>query len=227
MKRRFLASLVVLLLPAGTASASYIQLNEGYTLVDTFRTNPGFFGTNTPDYLTFYFWDSTGLTISPDFSFTARVYDGTVLLGEYSASPSNIAELMVGYFKSSPPVDSYGYWDTFNPTVFDFTSIRDGSIDGRFELEVTSGYLWFNEHPATQVTPFHALSASSATGSSSWVTTTSRTVVECSEFPGGGATGGCFPGGGHGGTFVPDPGSTLLLLGMSLVGLRAWKKQIG
>jgi hypothetical protein len=53
-----------------------------------------------------------------------------------------------------------------------------------------------------------------------------RTYVDtCSAFPGGGATGGCFPGPhpfpGH----VPDPGSTLLLFGISLVGLRAWRRR--
>ena len=50
--------------------------------------------------------------------------------------------------------------------------------------------------------------------------------LKCSEFPGGGATGGCFPGGGHGGTFVPDPGSTLLLLGISLVGLGTVRRRL-
>lgn len=74
----------------------------------------------------------------------------------------------------------------------------------------------------------------------------------CSAFPGGGATGGCFPGGGNtGGVFpggipggelpggsvagdtavssvaVPDAGSTLLLLGASLVGFAAWRKRRG
>ena len=64
---------------------------------------------------------------------------------------------------------------------------------------------------------------------------------ECSEFPGGGSTGGCFPGGGNtGGEYpgrgnagdttvssvsAPDPGSTLLLLGIGLVGSRAWRKR--
>ena len=63
----------------------------------------------------------------------------------------------------------------------------------------------------------------------------------CSEFPGGGSTGGCFPGGGYtGGEYpgganagdtavsalsVPDSGSTLLLFGTGLVGLRAWRKR--
>ena len=40
---------------------------------------------------------------------------------------------------------------------------------------------------------------------------------DCSEFPGGGVTEGCFPGPHQ---FVPDPGSSMLLLGMGLVGLR-------
>jgi hypothetical protein len=43
----------------------------------------------------------------------------------------------------------------------------------------------------------------------------------CSEFPGGGETGGCFPG-PH--PFVPDPASSLLLLGTSLAGLAAFAR---
>ena len=58
----------------------------------------------------------------------------------------------------------------------------------------------------------------------------------CSEFPGGGATRGCFPGRGPfpgpapvgaGALPVPEPGSTLLLLGMSLIGVRALRRRCG
>jgi hypothetical protein len=48
---------------------------------------------------------------------------------------------------------------------------------------------------------------------------------DCSEFPGGGATGGCFPGSGHDGQFVPDGGATLLLFGLGLVGLAAGRRR--
>jgi hypothetical protein len=46
-------------------------------------------------------------------------------------------------------------------------------------------------------------------------------VGTCSEFPGGGHTGGCFPG-PH--PFVPDPASTLVLFGTGLAGLAAFAR---
>jgi hypothetical protein len=58
----------------------------------------------------------------------------------------------------------------------------------------------------------------------------------CSEFPGGGATDGCFPGRGsfpgpapvRAGAFpVPDPGSSLLLFGTALAGLATVRKWRG
>ena len=53
---------------------------------------------------------------------------------------------------------------------------------------------------------------------------TLTSIDPCSPFPGGGSTGGCFPGPppfpGH----VPDAGSTLLMLGMGLAGVSAWRR---
>jgi hypothetical protein len=46
----------------------------------------------------------------------------------------------------------------------------------------------------------------------------------CSAFPGGGATGGCFPGPGP--FPAPDSGSTLILLGMGVAGLAAARRRM-
>ncbi len=58
---------------------------------------------------------------------TVSLFDGNTLLGTY--------EIING--RSAFFEDSASEWQVGNPTVIDFTSIRDGSIDGRMEYRVT------------------------------------------------------------------------------------------
>jgi hypothetical protein len=75
------------------------------------------------------------LIVEPIGSYTARLYDGDVLLGTYSRTLTGADDRVFrSWFKAPGSIFTFE-----NPTVVDFSSFQDGTFDGAVEFEIGSG----------------------------------------------------------------------------------------
>ena len=86
------------------------------------------------DVLSFAFH---GIQIESNGFLTASLFDGDTLLGTYMDPTSGFTRML----SFVAPGSQYTF---LNPTVIDFTSIHDGTIDGMLRLATTTGELDIN-----------------------------------------------------------------------------------
>ena len=125
--------LLVLLLTAVRLEA--IDLTSTDILRISFTTNPGFGGT-VPDTFVLFF-SPGGISATGVTGYGAELFNGNTLLGTYhrSAAPSGF---LAPLFKSSvSPVTA------LSPTLVDFTTILNGTINGRLDFHLDSGSATF------------------------------------------------------------------------------------
>jgi PEP-CTERM motif len=131
------ALLLTLALPAG---ASPITVTAADVVTVTFGTVPGNWDpTDPPDYLELYLggWSSFVGDVHPDV--TVALYDGNRLLGQQTNLGS-----MFGLFYGAGLEVRRGETNYTAPRIADFTSLLDGTIDGRLELSFASGAFVFD-----------------------------------------------------------------------------------
>jgi hypothetical protein len=179
------AVLIFGLLPATEARAT--TLTPADVLSFQFTTNPANFGAFTPDLLGLVFG---GATASGSVTAEATLYDGQTVLGSYVMSLC----CSTFFFKASSSPYTFG-----NPTVVDFTSISNGSIQGLLTFHLLSGTLLNvdlttpNDSSGLQLLLGQANSSNGANFNLNWRTVTAVDV-----------------------TAVPEPAS-LTLLGIALL----------
>lgn len=93
--------------------------------------------TPSHDYDVFYLGNANSATVISTVSATnVELFNGNSLLGTYSSSDN----LLPALFKTSDSL-----WDNGqNPTIIDFASFLDGSIDGILRLSIESGEVLFD-----------------------------------------------------------------------------------
>lgn len=77
--------------------------------------------------------------VSPVASYTTRLYDRGALLGTYTGTNTSGPASFNSWFTAASNTDIAGFG--FNPTVVDFTSLRDGSFNGAVEFAISSGLI--------------------------------------------------------------------------------------
>ena len=114
-------------------SGALLQVGDVATIQFTIDTN---FGASTPDVLV------ANVSVSPTqpLVLTTRLLDGDVQLGESLVRSTGSFVGTAGAWKSATSL-----FDREPQATIDFSSIADGTIDGRIEMEVTSGSLEMTE----------------------------------------------------------------------------------
>jgi PEP-CTERM motif len=76
--------------------------------------------------------------INPVQSFTTRVYDGNQLLGTYTstATGDDPALRFRSWFAATGSIFTFG-----NPTHMNFSTLQNGTFDGRVEFEIHGGFV--------------------------------------------------------------------------------------
>jgi hypothetical protein len=126
--------LLALLLTAGRMEA--ITLTSSDVLRVSFRTSSSF-GGSTPDTLEFYFYPG-GFSAVGVTGYGAELYDGSTLLGSYHVSTSSVGIIAPLFKSSSSPATA--------ATLVDFTTILNGTFNGRIDFHIDSGTATFNLH---------------------------------------------------------------------------------
>ena len=203
-----------LLLSAVPASAGPIVVNSGQALeirftvphpVSTFTDRgPYEHGLFYPDMI---YFDLGGVNSGPGGEVTingpigfhsAYLYDGDTLLGVVTNNLLGNSFVEIGTFMSP---SSLFYAGVDRQTVIDMTPILDGTIDGRLMFTISNGSLIVDD--TTHITAQLGLGYSGTFAQGDDVNILSVDTVRT----------------------VPDAGSTLLLFGIGLVGLRAWRRR--
>jgi hypothetical protein len=112
------------------------QFRAGDILRAEFDVNtiPGAPSIATNDYLLF----DPGVTpLAPVSSYTTRLYDRGTLLGSYTSTATSGPASFNSWF-IAPGNTALA---SFNPTIVDFTSLRDGTFNGAVEFTIDSGLL--------------------------------------------------------------------------------------
>lgn len=126
--RRAAAAVIAIIGMAAGAGATTI--GPGNALQATFTTVP-----NTADMILFF--DNTPYASTGTPVITVQLFDGAGLLGTYTGDAFS-------GFISSVFTSPTSLFTTFSPTQVDFTSINNGSIQGRLLMTVTGGTITFN-----------------------------------------------------------------------------------
>ena len=127
--------LVSLAAPAG---ADPITVNAGQMVTVTFGTNPSAWDpADPPDYLDFYLGVGTSAWLDGAQPVDVALYDGDRLLGSRSG-------MGVGAVFQGAGLEVRRDWATYALNAIDFTSLLDGTIDGRLELSPTAGAFVFD-----------------------------------------------------------------------------------
>lgn len=126
--------LAALLATLGSTAIFGATIDPSTSLVTSFNTTP-----NTADML--WFFDNTNLvtTGSPVISF--QLFDGVTLLATYSQTGSQVIE--VAFDTPSAPFDAPLFVGP-PPSMASFSSINNGTIDGRLVMSVMGGSITFN-----------------------------------------------------------------------------------
>ena len=106
-------------------------LNPGDQMIATFTATP-----NTADILDYFNNDPLTITGSPVI--TTSLYDGSTLLGTHTASPFAFAGQFFFVITFAAPGGGSGA-AMYSPTTVDFTSIHNGTINGRLVTTVSGG----------------------------------------------------------------------------------------
>jgi len=127
---------IILLAALGSARAQSITVNPGSVLRYTFNVNPSVWGTSFPDVLQLRLYGPAAVSTTPT-TLTAALYDGSTLLGQVSAPPmtsSDLPSLVSLYWKSTSSA-----WPNAPVAAVDFTSVLNGTIQGRIDISVAGG----------------------------------------------------------------------------------------
>ena len=129
------------------ACADIWTLNPDNVLEYTFQTNPSAWDGTAPDFLELNLITNGSFSPAEPLSdLTVKLYDGNTLLGTY-VSPftgpiSNFMGLTVGeWVSATSPNSNFPFGQ---PTKVDFTSILDGTIQGRIDITISSGAMNFD-----------------------------------------------------------------------------------
>lgn len=209
-----LVPLVALLLSlARPAWANPITVAAGHRVTVTFGTNPSNWDpTDPPDYLDFFLGVQTSDWLSATKSVDVALYDGDRLLG--SRSGTGVGAVFYGTGMEG----STGFGN-----FIDFTSLLDGTIDGRIEVSPTAGAFrfdpanfdpsWTGARPLVLFDVWPDGGFWAAQGDHDWLRDVQVSVTK----------------GNHAmdiATPVPEPGTlTLLTTGLGIGALRARKRR--
>ena len=127
---------VFLLAGVTTGFAQNVTLNPDSVLRYTFNVNPSAWNSNTPDVIRLGVYGPAVISSTPP-TLTAALYDGSTLLGTVSAKPLSSNDLpgLVSFYWRSPT----SVWAEEPVSAVNFTSILNGSIQGRIDLSVSGG----------------------------------------------------------------------------------------
>jgi hypothetical protein len=140
---------------AGSLLAGTLTLTQGNTLRYTFETDPGAWGTQAPDYLDLKLVSNGSFSPAEPLSvLTAMLYDGNTLLGTYVSPYDTPISTFIGiqlgeWISSTSPNPGFPFGFA---TPIDFTSMLNGTIQGRIDVTISSGTLSF-DFPFTGPTP--------------------------------------------------------------------------
>jgi hypothetical protein len=73
--------------------------------------------------------------VDPVESFTTRIYDGEHLLGTYTSTPADQPGFRA-WFAAPGSMFTFG-----NPAHMDFSTLQNGTFNGRFEFEIQGGFV--------------------------------------------------------------------------------------
>jgi len=185
-----------------------ITLNAEDILQITFSTNPGLWNPlQPPDQLEFT--TGNGLITLPIVQGMAQFFDGNSLLGTILIDSTKVdLSTFTGGFGRSDRWKSPTSIATGPHSIVDFSTILDGTINGRVEITIVAGTWILNQDP-NQGPSVSLFQSTSPTGSSSnplW-TNVSFSLIDNTPVS------------------VPEP-SSMLLLGAGLVGLAFTRKRI-
>jgi hypothetical protein len=135
---RIVTCICVLFCAAQTLRAAV--LNAGDVLIVTFTTSPG--ALPVPDTFTLNL--GTVQVLAAHTSRTGAMYDGPTLLGTGSTSSfgGNVGALSLSPARSWKSPTSL--WNFDNPAIADFTTIANGTINGRLEFTIATGAMDIN-----------------------------------------------------------------------------------
>jgi len=215
MKRRIVILFaVVLVFIAGSASTTEAaQIGLGKALYAEFDIVAGT-GAYAPTSL--HFGLRGGSTFSPGATAIATLFIDDVLLGTATGDASCMSTgwcgSMLWGFKAAPGT-SPTLWEVPHPTIVDFSSMHVGSR-GLLVLSMESGTMEFGLDPYTLNAPFLVLQHVASDGRRSEANLNlARNPRDSSRDPDWEVRS------------VPDPGSSLLLLGISLTGMGVWRQR--
>jgi len=152
---KFRIVMMLLCASAGSLFAGTLTLTQGNILRYTFQTDPGAWGALAPDYLDLKLVSNGSFSPAEPLSvLTATLYDGNTLLGSYVSPFNTPISTFIGiqlgeWISSASPNPGFPFGFA---TVIDFTSILNGTIQGRIDVTISSGTLSF-DFPFTAPTP--------------------------------------------------------------------------
>lgn len=142
--KQALIAVALLAFAAAPGMAAPLTLTPDNALVVRFTTDPSIWGSTEPDYM-LAMLKTPGAFNPPSNlqSLTAKLYNGNTLLGTYVSPYTDIIGPFGGIYlgewiSSTSPNPGWAFGQA---TPIDFTSILNGSIDGRIVVTINSGSL--------------------------------------------------------------------------------------
>jgi hypothetical protein len=135
---RIVAAIAALLAGASTAQSTVLTSND--LLLVTFTTSPG--ATPVPDTLTLNLGQVQ--VMAAHTARTGALFDGATLLGTGSTTSfgNHVGALSLSPARSWRSPTSV--WNFDNPAVADFTTVANGTINGRIEFAIATGAMDIN-----------------------------------------------------------------------------------
>src|SRR5436305_2206381 len=132
---------------AGSLFAGTLTLTPGIILRYSFQTDPGAWGIQAPDYLDLKLVSNGSFSPAEPLSvLTAMLYDGNTLLGTYVSPYNTPISTFIGiqlgeWISTTSPNPGFPFGFA---TAIDFTSMLNGTIQGRIDVTISSGTLSFD-----------------------------------------------------------------------------------